>query len=216
MANKKQMKQAYSKRKKITTPVVFISTAVFICVTACLCRNYLTETYPSADNTTLRNSNWAQPIDLPGLPNLYKVSDDLYRSAQPTEEGMQQLENIGIKTVINLRLIHSDRDEIEEKELDYERIKVATWNPEIEDIVRFLKVVNDSNNTPVLVHCQHGADRTGTMCAIYRIVVQGWSKEQAIEEMTLGGFGFHKIWDNLADYIRELNIDEIKKNISDL
>lgn len=40
---------------------------------------------------------------------------------------------------------------------------------------------------------RHGSDRTGTMCALYRIAVQGWSKEDAIREMTAGGFGFHRI-----------------------
>jgi len=48
------------------------------------------------------------------------------------------------------------------------------------------------------------------MCAIYRIAVQNWSREIAIEEMTKGGFGFHSIWQNLPDYIRKVNIEEIK------
>ena len=48
-------------------------------------------------------AKWAERIELPGLPNLHKVSDDLYRGAQPTAEGMRQLKKIGIKTVVNLR-----------------------------------------------------------------------------------------------------------------
>jgi hypothetical protein len=50
------------------------------------------------------------------------------------------------------------------------------------------------------------------MCAIYRIAVQNWSKDEAIAEMIGGGFGFHKIWMNLVDDIRDLDIDEIKNN----
>ena len=68
----------------------------------------------------------------------------------------------------------------------------------------------DSNNTPVFVHCQYGAERTGTMCAIYRIAVEGWNKNEAIEEMTKGGFGFHSIWKNLVDDIHNLDINKIK------
>ena len=64
---------------------------------------------------------------------------------------------------------------------------------------------------PVLVHCQHGADRTGTMIAVYRIAVQGWSKAKAIREMTGGGFGFHPIWSNLPTWIQQLDIDLIKR-----
>jgi len=41
--------------------------------------------------------------------------------------------------------------------------------------------------------------------------VQGWSKDEAIEEMRKGGFGFHKEWENLAEYVRKLDIDEMKR-----
>ncbi|MHC4325718.1 MAG: fused DSP-PTPase phosphatase/NAD kinase-like protein, partial [Planctomycetota bacterium] len=126
-------------------------------------------------------NKWAERIELPGLPNFHKVSDDLYRGAQPTAEGMKQLEKLGVKTVVNLRSVHSDRDELEGTGLAYEHIKMTAWKTEDKDVVRFLKIVTDSNQTPVFVHCQHGADRTGMMNAVYRIAVQGWSKDQAIK-----------------------------------
>lgn len=153
---------------------------------------------------------WADRIELPGLPNLHKVSEDLYRGAQPTAEGMKQLEKLGVKTVINLRSIRSDSDEIKDTGLAYEHINMTTLNTEDNDVARFLQIVTDSNRTPVFVHCKHGADRTGTVCAIYRITIQGWSKNEAIEEMTKGGFGFHSIWQNLPDYVRKLETEEIK------
>jgi hypothetical protein len=55
-----------------------------------------------------RPSNWAQPVKLDGAPNLHKVTDKLYRSAQPSAEGMKNLKNLGIKTIINLRAFHSE------------------------------------------------------------------------------------------------------------
>jgi protein tyrosine/serine phosphatase len=157
------------------------------------------------------NHKWAVEVNLPGLLNLHKVSDDLYRGAQPTAEGMKQLEKLGIKTVINLRSFHSDSDEIRDANLSSEHIYTQAWRAEDKDVVNFLKIVTDPSRTPVFVHCQHGADRTGTMCAIYRIAVQGWSKDEAIEEMTKGGFGFHGVFENLSGYIRGLDIEKIKK-----
>jgi len=154
---------------------------------------------------------WAKAIELTGLHNFHKVSDNLYRGAQPTEEGMSQLEKLGIKTIINLRSFHSDRDEIKDAKFNYEHIYMKPWHPEEKEIVRFLKIVTDANLVPVFVHCQHGSDRTGTMCAIYRIAVQNWPKDKAIEEMTKGDFGFHDIWANLIEYIRGLDIEKIKK-----
>jgi len=154
---------------------------------------------------------WAEPIELAGVTNLHKVSSQLYRGAQPTAEGMRQLKRHGIKTIVNLRSAHSDRDVIGESALHYEHIEMKPWVTDDDEVVWFLKVVTDANRTPAFVHCRRGADRTGAMCAIYRIFVQGWTREQAVQEMTAGGFGFHPRFDNLADCIRGLDIDEIKE-----
>jgi len=164
-----------------------------------------------SDTSVVKTRQWAREITLAGVPNFHKVSKDLYRGAQPSEEGMKQLEKFGIKTVVNLRSFHSDRDEIKETNLKYEHIYMKAWHPEEKEIVKFLKVVTDKNNTPVFVHCKHGSDRTGTVCAFYRIAVQDWPKEDAIEEMTKGDFGFHEIWSNLPDYIRKIDVERIKQ-----
>ncbi len=160
-----------------------------------------------------RPASWAQPVKLDGVPNLHKVSDTLYRSAQPTALGMKNLKQMGIITVVNLRSFHSDRKEIGKTGLEYEHIYMKAWHPERQDIVRFLKIATDPKRTPVLVHCLHGADRTGTMSAIYRIVVQGWSKEAAVREMTEGGYNFHAVFGNLPRWIEELDIESIKKDV---
>jgi len=168
----------------------------------------------AGETVTVRPASWAQPIALKGAPNLHKISSKLYRSAQPRAEGMRNLKQMGIKTIINLRAFHSDRDEIGDTGLGYEHIYMKTWHPEKEDVVRFLKIVTDPARAPVLVHCQHGADRTGTMSAIYRVVVDGWTKEEAVREMTQGGFNFHEVWSNLPPWIADLDIDELKKEVT--
>lgn len=168
--------------------------------------NYGTGTYPSN-----RPAHWAKPMQVEGVSNLHQVSDRLYRSAQPSSEGMRNLKAMGIETIVNLRSFHSDRDDIGDTGLAYEHIYMKTWHPEEKETVRFLQIVTNPKRTPVLVHCQHGSDRTGTMCALYRVAVQGWTKEEAIEEMIHGGFGFHGIWNNLIQWINGLDIETIKK-----
>jgi protein tyrosine/serine phosphatase len=167
--------------------------------------------YGAEPPPTNRPEHWAKPIQTEGIPNLHKVSDTLYRSAQPSAQGMKKLKAMGIETVVNLRSFHSDHDETGDTELAKEDIPMKAWHPEEEDAVRFLRIVTNLKRAPVLVHCQHGADRTGTMCALYRVAVQGWSKEEALREMTQGGFGFHGIWENLIQWMNGLDIDGIKK-----
>ena len=167
--------------------------------------------YGAETSPANRPAHWAKPMQVKGAPNLHKVSDTLYRSAQPSAEGMTNLKTMGIETIVNLRSFHSDRDEIGNTGLAYESIYMKAWHPEEEDAIRFLQIVTNPKRTPVLVHCQHGADRTGTMCALYRVAVQGWSKQEAVAEMMEGGFGFHGIWDNLIQWINALDIEGIKK-----
>jgi protein tyrosine phosphatase (PTP) superfamily phosphohydrolase (DUF442 family) len=159
----------------------------------------------------LRPANWAQPLGAPGLDNLFQVRPDLYRGARPTAEGVRQLKAMGVKTIVNLEVLHSDRASSADAGLNYVHISFKAWHPEEEDMIAFLKVLADANLTPVFVHCQYGADRTGTMCALYRVAAQGWSKEGAIDEMTRGGFGFHADWQNLLEFLDELDVEALKR-----
>lgn len=171
---------------------------------------YVKDSMAQAPNSA-RPAAWAAPIVLDGVPNFHKVSDVLYRSAQPSAEGMQNLKKFGIRTVVNLRSFHSDRYKIGDTGLAYEHIYMKAWHPEEKEVVRFLQIVSDPQRTPVLVHCEHGADRTGTMSALYRVIVQGWKSEEAIREMVDGEFGYHAIWVNLPSWITNLDLDHIKE-----
>jgi protein tyrosine/serine phosphatase len=153
---------------------------------------------------------WAAALERPGLPNLHRVSPLLYRGAQPTREGFLELRSLGVKSVVSLRAFHADDIPIDAA-LKYERISFKAWHPEDEDVVRFLKIVGDPTRQPVFVHCQWGADRTGMMIAIARIAFEGWTKDEAIAEMTQGGFGFHKEWQNMIDYVRELDVERLAR-----
>jgi len=156
-------------------------------------------------------SAWAVPVERPGCPNLHKVDENLYRGAQPTAEGFVHLKELGIETVINLRSFRSNRDKIGDTGLTCEHIPVKAWHPEDKEVVRFLQIVIDPKRTPIFVHCHYGSNRTGIMVVIYRVVVCGWTKEEAIKEMTKGGFGCHSVWENLPEYLDELDVADIRK-----
>ena len=158
-----------------------------------------------------RPPQWAVPIYLQGVGNLHKINEGLYRSAQPTKEGMKNLEKMGIKTVINLRAFHSDSDELKGTALLNDELSVKTWHIEDEDVIRVLQIIQKKENGPFLIHCQHGADRTGVMSAMYRIVVQGWTKDEAIREMVDGGYGFHPVWSNIIRYVKNADVEKIKR-----
>lgn len=149
---------------------------------------------------------WAGPLHCQGVPNFHRVSGGLYRGAQPTPDGMRNLKAMGVRTIVNLRHLHSDLDEIGLTGLAYERLYVDPLHPEDKEVARFLQIATDPARRPVFVHCKYGADRTGLMCAAYRVVAEGWTKEQAIAEWTRGGFGFNDSCRGLVKYFRKLDL----------
>jgi protein tyrosine/serine phosphatase len=188
-------------RKKNVKKIALIISAFVLLVATCGAQTI------SGDGSS-PSANFHQ---LEGVPNFHKISENVYRSGQPTAGGFRNLKTIGIKTIIDLRWFHSDRNEVRDCGLEYEHINMTVLYPEENQAVKFLRIVSDQRGTPVLVHCQHGADRTGVMCAIYRIAVQGWTKEKALKEMVEGGFGFHGIWGHLAQWVNKLDIEKIKQ-----
>jgi protein tyrosine phosphatase (PTP) superfamily phosphohydrolase (DUF442 family) len=193
--------------RRLASPLLLALALCLCCVSAGCFAN-------ESDNLLRQqHPEWATPLALEGVPNLHKVSEELYRGAQPTAEGMQALQAFGIKTIVSFRSIHSDRDEIGDLDLAYERIPMAALAPSESYVVRFLKIVTDPERTPVFIHCLHGADRTGVMSAVYRIMIQDWTKEAAIQEMTEGGFGYHSIFRNLIEFLEDLDVEKIRKEV---
>lgn len=158
-----------------------------------------------------RPAHWAQPLELSGVRNLHRVTEHLYRSEQPKARGMAELERLGIRTVINLRAFHTDRDEIRGTGLLNHHLRINTWAVEDEHVTAVLRFLRVREKGPFLIHCQHGADRTGLMCAMYRMVEQDWTREEAIREMTQGGYGFHSVWRNILKYLQGTDVAKIRR-----
>jgi tyrosine-protein phosphatase SIW14 len=142
------------------------------------------------------------------LPNFHKVSEDLYRGAQPDRAGFEELEKMGVKTVVNLRSFHTDRWFIRGLDLHYYHLWLKAWHPEAEDISQFFKIytlAKIKGELPIFIHCMSGKDRTGAMVALFRVRIMGWSKEDAIKEMMDDKFGSHVVWgESMSEFVNSL------------
>ena len=166
------------------------------------------------DTAAVRNERWAAPIALDGVPNLHQITPTLYRSEQPTPLGFQNLEKLGIRTVINLRAFSNDDDEVRGTALRTERVKILTWNVDDAQVIEVMRMLRDTGNGPFLIHCKHGADRTGLMSAMYRVLEQGWTVDDALAELTGGGYGYHAMWKNILRYVRSADVDKLRAAIA--
>lgn len=151
------------------------------------------------------------PGPLGRLDNLSRVSDVLYRSGQPDREQFEALvRDLGVKSVLNLRLAHDDGEEAEGLGLSLFHIPMRAGNIRQEQILRAVAILDECPK-PALVHCWHGSDRTGCVVAVYRMVFQGWPRERAIAEFKGGGFGYHEGWyPNIEAYLRSVDVEALR------
>lgn len=166
-------------------------------------------------NKTSDSKKWAVPIKVQGADNFYKVSETLFRSEQPTEDGMKNIEAFGIGTVISLRSRQKDVELAKNTELNLIHVSMRAWNPKYEDAVKVMYFLNpnnpETNKKPILIHCYHGADRTGMMVALYRMVYQNWEREEALNEMQNGGYGYHSMWKDIVTFIKTVDKSSLEK-----
>jgi len=165
-----------------------------------------------ASEAVERPAHWARAVN--GDLNLFRVTPTFYRSARLDEADLPQLKVLGIRTVVSLRAFHTDRWLLRGSGIDAVRVPTLTWAIDDDEVVRALRaIVRAEPRGPVLLHCQHGADRTGLVSAMYRMVVQGWSKAQAVDEMLHGGYGYHSIWKNIPVYLQQVDVDSIRAKL---
>ena len=166
----------------------------------------------TAQPATERPDRWAQPVASPHLPNLNRVDAGLWRSALPRDPDTATLQALGIRTVVNLRP-QGDPPWFAGGGIATRQVGIDTWHVDESQVMQVLAIAIDPAQRPVLVHCTHGADRTGLMIAAYRMVVQGWSEADAEREMIRGGYGYHPVWINLPRTLRKLDVPSLRAEL---
>ncbi|WP_232316866.1 dual specificity protein phosphatase family protein [Candidatus Burkholderia verschuerenii] len=158
--------------------------------------------------------NWAEPMTYTGIDNLHRITPSLYRSVQIAPNDIAQLRALGIRKIVSFRSFHSDETMLAGSGITLMRIPVNTWNIRDNDMIAALKALHDvDRDGPVLIHCQHGTDRTGLVSALYRVVYQGWSTQQAEDELLRGGYGFHPIWGNIRRYLERVDVVRFQQQV---
>lgn len=166
-----------------------------------------------AQGGEVRPAVWAAPVAGTNVTNLYRVDSDLYRSGQPDAEGFRELAALGVKTVLDLKGGDGDGGVAGGVSLKLLHVPMTAFGLRDDRVLEALRILSDSSNRPLVVHCQHGSDRTGALMALYRVVVQGWSKEDAIREMDEGGYNHSSLFKNLDRYVRTANVEALRKQL---
>ena len=190
---------------------LYISLLLLLLTNSCSFQNL---EHPKIQNQSgVTNAVVAKKIQLKGVGNLYQVSEELYRSEQPNKKGFANLKKLGIQSVLNLRKYHTDDDEAKGLNLNLYSYKMSAGNITEEDIEKCIRIIRMAPK-PILIHCMHGSDRTGTIVAAYRIVEQNWSVDDAIAELQEKQFGYHEVvYPYIPKLLKSIDWEKFKSNL---
>lgn len=131
----------------------------------------------------------------PDIHNFIKVNDHIYRGAEPSAVGVQELGAMGVKIVLDLREAgtgaEAEQREVEKLHIKYINLPMKPFSaPTKAEMERALSILINGGSDSVFVHCRRGKDRTGTVIACYRIQHDGWTNIHALEEAKSHGMSF--------------------------
>lgn len=170
-----------------------------------------------ASSKTQEEKHWAIPIKKE--INLYAIENNLFRSRQLLAKDYTLLKKLGIKSIVNLRFFNRNEDEevFEGKGFEIINIPMITWNIKPKEVaVALWEIEKRKKRGAVLVHCYHGADRTGVVSAMYRVIYQGWTMEEGKKELMEGPYGFHSIWRNIENFFTQENEEVVRQELNSL
>jgi protein tyrosine phosphatase (PTP) superfamily phosphohydrolase (DUF442 family) len=168
---------------------------------------------PAAPAPRLRPAHWAAPLINTTLENAYRVSADLYRCEQPDEKDIPDLRALGIRSILNLRRYNTDPAALARAGFTLLLQRMEADDLTVDDLVAALRQIRTAPK-PVLVHCWHGSDRTGSVVAAARIVFENWTPAAALDELRHGGFGYHENWfPNIIRLFETLDAADLRRRV---
>lgn len=139
--------------------------------------------------------------------NMHVVAPGVYRSNQPTHARFVKLKAMGIRSVLNLRGDGRAAHYLVEKEscdsLGLTLINVtmqARAAPSRADIQTLIRAFRSAEK-PFVMHCKSGADRAGFASAVYLLVIEGRSLDEARKMLNPRYLHFKWSKAGILDYI---------------
>ena len=154
------------------------------------------------------------------IKNFGQMDDRFFRGARPDEKDYASLAALGVQTIIDLTDNSREYEQpaVEAAGLRYVNIPMKDKRyPSMDDINRFLKVVDDPATGKFFVHCAGGRHRTGVVGAVYRFTRHNWNLDQVLAEMDEydfgAGFGHGKQKQFVKDYWQQLQETRVSATV---
>ena len=118
-----------------------------------------------------------------------EITKNVHTGAQPQESDLEELQQAGYSTVVNLRVPHEEESQlapedegtkVRELGMSYLHIPVTMKQIRPEQVEEFSNALNVLEG-PVYVHCKSGT-RANIFAILHTAVDKGWSPDEAVRK----------------------------------
>ncbi len=148
-----------------------------------------------------------QQATIEGVRNYTKVDATVGCAGATDTKALANIAKAGYKAVLNLReateagvLLDESKAAAEAAGLKYIHLPFKGSAPEPKVADEFLKIVANTGNQPLFIHCG-GANRVGSLWLITRMLVDKWPQEQAVAEAKAIGLSSDALQKFALDYV---------------
>jgi len=126
--------------------------------------------------------------------NFHTITDgEAYRSAQLDRDKLEYfIRRYNIRSILNLRGTNPDRDWYKEEltvsaanRIKHYDIALSSKKEPTENDVKQLTEIFREAPRPILIHCQFGADRSGLVAAMWKVIVDHEPKPEAEKQLSV-------------------------------
>ncbi len=128
---------------------------------------------------TERSEGPATSLIRPGLPNLFRIDEELYSGGQPAPEiGFESLKRLGVRTVVSVDGARPALESAHRAGLSYVHVPIGYDGIDREALARLVRALQLKPG-PFYIHCHHGQHRGPAAAAVLACERSGWSRERA-------------------------------------
>lgn len=127
-----------------------------------------------------------ETVDSALVPHYTRLTPTLAAAGPPAAEAIPRLREMGFKTVVNLRVesepgVAGEAEAMRAQGLAYISIPVTPDTFSLAEVAAVLRVIDDPQRGPVLLHCS-SSNRVGGVWAVIQARARGLSVEDAVAE----------------------------------
>lgn len=143
--------------------------------------------------------------DHEGIPNYYRLHDDIVTAGQPSDDALADFQKAGFKAVLNLRTEEEgsleEKPKVEALGMEYYNIPIGRDGFSPAMVEELEEILGDPENRPLVIHCG-SSQRVGALWYIHQALNEGQDEATALAEGKKAGLTSETLEERAKEFVK--------------